>query len=102
MSGEDRCRIDVWLFRARFFRTRALASAHVSGGGVRIKRAGQVRRISKPGELVGPGDELAIKPNRELVTLRIEATGERRGPASEAQALYALIAADGASDDASS
>jgi ribosome-associated heat shock protein Hsp15 len=101
MSDADRVRIDVWLFRARIFRTRALASAHVSGGSVRLSRAGQVRRISKPGELVGPGDELALKPNRELVTLRIEAAGERRGPAPEARLLYTLLG-DSPGDDGAS
>jgi len=102
MSVEDRVRIDVWLFRARIFRTRALASAHVSGGSVRLSRAGQVRRISKPGELVGPGDELALKPNRDLVAVRILATGERRGPAPEARLLYALVTGQEPGDDASS
>jgi ribosome-associated heat shock protein Hsp15 len=91
MTGEGRCRLDVWLWRARFFKTRALASAHVAAGGVRLKRAGQVRRIDKPGEVVGPGDELAFKPRRALVALRIEAAGVRRGPAPEARALYALL-----------
>ncbi len=102
MTAEDRVRIDIWLWRARFFKTRALASAHVSGGGVRLSRAGQVRRISKPGEAVGAGDELAFKPNRALVTLRIEDTGERRGPATEARTLYTLTGQDEGGDDASS
>lgn len=87
----ERCRLDVWLWRARFFKTRALAASHVAAGGVRLMRAGAVRRLDKPGESVGVGDELAFQPNRALVALRIEALGVRRGPVAEARALYALL-----------
>lgn len=87
----ERCRLDVWLWRARFFKTRALAAAHVAGGGVRLSRANAVRRLDKPSEAVGVGDELAFKPNRALIALRIDALGERRGPAPEARALYTLL-----------
>ncbi len=87
----ERCRLDVWLWRARFFKTRALASDFVASGAVRIARAGQMRRLEKPGEAVNPGDTLTFAPRGALLTLRIEALGTRRGPAPEARALYALL-----------
>ncbi|MET0182817.1 MAG: RNA-binding S4 domain-containing protein [Caulobacterales bacterium] len=87
----------MWLWRARFFKTRTLASAHVSAGGVRIARAGNVRRVDKPGEGVSVGDELSFATPRGLVLVRVEALGVRRGPAAEARGLYALL--DGAGLD---
>ncbi len=87
----ERCRLDVWLWRARFFKTRALAAAAVAGGGVRLARAGSLRRIDKPGEAIGAGDELTIATARGLASLRIAALGERRGPAVEARTLYVRL-----------
>jgi len=92
--SEDKCRLDVWLWRARFFKTRALAAAHVQGAGVWIRRAGAMRRIDKPGDSVAAGEEMAFTANRQPVSLRVVALGVRRGPANEARALYALLDAD--------
>jgi len=74
-------RIDKWLWQARFFKTRTLASRTVSAGHVRLN--GQP--VSKPGRTVGPGDVLTFPQGR---VVRIVALGDRRGPAPEAQALY--------------
>lgn len=92
----ERVRLDVWLWRARFFKTRALAADFVGAGGLRLARAGAARRLEKPGEAVGAGDLLTFAPRGDLLTLRIEAVGERRGPAPEARALYALLDGPGA------
>lgn len=87
----EKCRLDVWLWRARFFKTRTLAASHVSAGSVRLKRAGAVRRIDKPGETIGVGDELSFSGHQGLISVRIAALGARRGPAAEARGLYALL-----------
>jgi ribosome-associated heat shock protein Hsp15 len=91
MSDGETCRIDVWLWRARFFRTRSLAARFVESGRVRLSRAGLERRIDKPGRTVGPGDGLVFALGGRLTAIRIERLGERRGPAIEAQGLYAAL-----------
>lgn len=97
-AGGERVRLDVWLWRARFFKTRSLAARAVEGGAVRLVRAGASKLVSKPAEAVGPGDGLVIAAGRGLLTVEITALGERRGPASEARRLYSEPAA-GPDDD---
>ncbi|MGR3758568.1 RNA-binding S4 domain-containing protein [Roseobacteraceae bacterium NS-SX3] len=77
-------RIDKWLWHARFFKTRSLAAKQVGAGHVRLNGT----KISKPAQNVAPGDVLTFPQGRQIRVVRIEAIGERRGPAPEAQALY--------------
>ena len=88
--SED-CRLDVWLWRARFFKTRGLAAQAVESGRMRLVRSGQEVRIDKPGRAVRAGDGLVFALGGRLVAVRIEALGERRGPATEARGLYASL-----------
>ena len=88
----DGIRIDVWLWQARQFKTRSLATAIVQKGRLRITSGGQTRKINKPSTLVRAGDILTLPRNGGIVRLEIRALGTRRGPASEAQALYRLVA----------
>lgn len=87
----DGMRIDVWLWQARQFKTRSLATATVQKGRLRITSGGRTRKISKPSTLVRAGDTLTLPRNGEIVQLEILALGTRRGPSSEAQALYRLV-----------
>jgi len=87
------CRVDVWLWRARFAQTRALAAAFVESGAVRLTHNGSQTRLDKPSRSVHVGDLLTFARNGRVTTLRIEALGERRGPATEAQGLYVDLAA---------
>ena len=48
----DTLRLDVWLWRARFFKTRSLAAGHVRRRGVRLSHNGQTRRVDKPGQVI--------------------------------------------------
>ncbi len=89
MSGTD-CRIDVWLWRARFARTRAQAAAMVERGTVRLTHHGAQTRLDKPGRCVHVGDGLVFALGGRLVDLTVEGLGERRGPAEEARGLYRL------------
>lgn len=91
MTSADICRVDVWLWRARFLKTRALAAAFVEKGGVRLTHAGRQVRLDKPSRSVHVGDELVFALNSRLHAVRVEALGERRGPADEARALYASL-----------
>jgi ribosomal 50S subunit-recycling heat shock protein len=86
------CRADVWLWRARFFKTRSLAARFLDEGRVRLTRAGTEARIDKPARPVKPGDGLVFALGGRLIAVRVEALGERRGPAAEARALYSELA----------
>lgn len=76
-------RIDKWLWAARFYKTRSMASDAVDGGHVEVNG-----ERAKPAKQVKPGDELRIRVNQNTYVVHVQALAERRGPASEAQALY--------------
>ncbi len=87
-EAADGIRVDKWLFFARFFKTRTLASAYASTGHVRLSRAGHVERIHKPKTLVRPGDTLTFMKGERVLVIEIVECGARRGPAKEALSLY--------------
>ena len=89
-EAADACRIDVWLWRARFCKTRGLAARMVAEGRVLISRSGGVTPLDKPSRMVRPGDGLVLTFGDRRAALRIEALGARRGPAPEARALYSV------------
>ncbi len=89
MSEEaDRVRVDVWLWRARFAKTRAAATDLITAGGVRLMRDGQTRRLEKASATVTIGDLLVFQQGKGLRTVEVLALGARRGPATEALTLY--------------
>ncbi|MDO6726313.1 MAG: RNA-binding S4 domain-containing protein [Cognatishimia sp.] len=77
-------RIDKWLWHARFFKTRTLAAKVVSGGHVRVNGS----KIAKPSYSISPDDVLTFPQAKDVRVVRVQAMGERRGPAPEAQQLY--------------
>lgn len=81
----------MWLWRARFFKTRTLAAKFVDEGRVRLTRAGQESRLDKPSRAVKIGDALVFAVGGRLTTVRVEAMGERRGPPAEARTLYSAL-----------
>ncbi|HYE47079.1 MAG TPA: RNA-binding S4 domain-containing protein [Caulobacter sp.] len=87
----ETCRADVWLWRARFFKTRTLAAKFVDEGRVRMTRGGVETRLDKPSRTLHPGDELVFALGGRLVAVRMEQAGERRGPATEARSLYSPL-----------
>lgn len=102
MAGPDdvapvRLRIDVWLWRARVAKTRALAAELAQSGHVRVN--GQ--RISAAGRGVKIGDVLTIALERTVRVLRVVGFGDRRGPATEARALFDDLAPASSEDAAS-
>ncbi|WP_019961145.1 hypothetical protein [Woodsholea maritima] len=88
MSEETAQRCDIWLFRARLFKSRALAAKFIDDGKVRLTRHGQTRRLTKAASTVMIGDHLTFQRESVLFSLDIVGLGTRRGPASEAMALY--------------
>ncbi|MEO0945328.1 MAG: RNA-binding S4 domain-containing protein [Pseudomonadota bacterium] len=77
-------RLDQWLWHARFFKTRSLATKHVSGGHVRVDGI----RVSKPAHALRPQVTLTFPQAKRIRVVRVEALAKRRGPATEAQGLY--------------
>ena len=76
-------RIDVWLWAARFFRTRSLAKLAVESGKVEV--GGQ---RAKPSRLVRVGDGLLVRRGEEAFEIVVRTLSDVRGPAKVAQALY--------------
>ncbi|HVZ28361.1 MAG TPA: RNA-binding S4 domain-containing protein [Rhizomicrobium sp.] len=81
-------RLDKWLFCARFYRTRTIAQEATAAGKVRLNGT----RVDRPGHALRPGDVLTLGRGAEMVAVRVLALAERRGPATEARALYEVIA----------
>jgi ribosome-associated heat shock protein Hsp15 len=76
-------RLDRWLWAARFYKTRSLAHTACEGGKVHVND-----QAAKPSRAVRPGDRLRITLGEWRRELIVRGLGERRGPASEARALY--------------
>jgi ribosome-associated heat shock protein Hsp15 len=87
----ERQRIDVWLHRARFAKTRGAAARLVTEGGVRLVRGGASRQLDRASAEVEAGDALVLPLRGQLRTVRIAKLGGRRGPPAEARQLYAEI-----------
>jgi len=77
-------RLDVWLWAARFFRTRSLAKQAVETGKVDV--AGQRPKSSRA---VRVGEALQISRGDEVFDIQVLGLSEMRGPAPVAQQLYA-------------
>jgi ribosome-associated heat shock protein Hsp15 len=84
----DTIRIDKWLWYARFFKSRTLASRAVTAGRVRINS----ERVVKSHGSVKPGDVLTFPQGHDIRVVRVVDVGERRGPAPEARGLYEDLA----------
>ncbi len=84
-SGQKQvnARLDRWLWAARFFKTRQLASDAVKGGKVRVNGG-----RAKPAKTVAIGDELEIRRGAYTWAVRIDALSEKRGSATLAAGLY--------------
>jgi ribosome-associated heat shock protein Hsp15 len=79
----SRVRIDKWLWAARFFKTRALASRACELG--RIESNGQQAKAARE---VRAGDLLHVKNDSGDFQVEVLALSEMRGPAAVAQTLY--------------
>ena len=79
----DAVRLDVWLWAARFFKTRSVAKVAIETG--KIEAGGQ---RAKPSRLVRVGDALRIVRGEETFQVTVMALADQRGPASVATSLY--------------
>ncbi len=76
-------RLDKWLWVARFYKTRSLASDAVDGGKVKLNGA-----TIKPARDVKPGDRLNIRHGEQVWEVLVLGDCQQRRPAAEARLLY--------------
>lgn len=84
---EPAIRLDKWLWHARFYKSRSIASQAVKRGKLRINGRKPVRASAN----VRPGDVLTVVRGTQVMVVALLDIGERRGPASQAQLLYKTL-----------
>jgi ribosome-associated heat shock protein Hsp15 len=80
----DTVRLDLWVWAARFYKTRSLAKDAIETGKVEVD--GQ---RAKPSRVVRVGEAMRITRGQELFEVEVRALSDKRGAASIAQGLYA-------------
>ena len=83
-GGAPFLRLDAWLFHARLAKTKGACARMIAAGGFRVNR----QPATKPHARIRAGDVLTFALGERVRVWRVLALGERRGPATEAQALY--------------
>ena len=91
MTGElakpDAVRLDLWLWAARFYKTRTLAKAAVEGGKVRVNA-----QACKPAKAMHINDLVSLVQGNEALEVRVCALSEQRANAAIAATLYSELA----------
>ena len=82
-TADNSLRIDRWLFYCRFFKTRVLATAAVTGGHVKLNG-----ERTTPGSRVKRGDRVDLIRERLPYSLEVIEIPARRGPAAEAKSCF--------------
>jgi ribosome-associated heat shock protein Hsp15 len=80
-------RLDLWLWYARFAKTRSLAARLCAAGAVTQNCA-----VAEKAASVRVGDSISVPQGRLRRTVEVRGLGDRRGPPAEARTLYAEIA----------
>ena len=83
LMGLSKMRLDKWLWAARFFKTRSLATQAIEHGRVKLND-----EHAKPAREIKPGDRLEIQMTDASWMLVVRGLSVQRGPASVAQRLY--------------
>ena len=86
----EKIRLDIWLWHARFYKSRSLSSKAILSGKLRVNS----NKIIKPASKIKINDVLTINYVNTVRIIQIQSIGTRRGPASEAQALYNDLSPD--------
>jgi ribosome-associated heat shock protein Hsp15 len=76
-------RLDKWLWAARFYKTRSMATAAVAGGKVKVDGA-----TAKPAKELKVGDRILIRAGDQDWEVVVQGCNEQRRPAEEARLLY--------------
>ena len=84
------CRLDSWLWAARFFKTRSLAASNVKKGVVRLSG----KTITKPASILYVGSLLVIEQDLVVKTILVECIAVRRVSFEKAKKFYSVISKD--------
>ena len=95
--ADDGVRLDVWLWSARFFKTRALAKQAIEGGRVEVNGA-----VGKSSRALRVGDRLKVTRGEDRYEIEVAALLARRGSAAVAQRCYRETEASRAAREAAS
>lgn len=79
----EKVRLDKWLWAARFYKTRSIATDAINGGKIHVNDS-----RAKPSRTVHVGDEITISRPPYKTMVIVLATSARRGPAKDAALLY--------------
>lgn len=82
-AGAAGVRLDLWLWAARYFKTRSLAKQAIEGGKIEVNGA-----TAKPSKTIHVGDRLNVARGTERMRVQVIGLSARRGSAPEAQAMY--------------
>lgn len=80
-------RLDKWLWHARFFKTRTVATKSCLAGAIRVNGL----RSETAHQPIAVGDVLTFARGNHVFIVRVSRLSERRGPATEAQSLYEML-----------
>ncbi len=80
---ENSIRLDKWLWAARFFKTRAVATQAITAGRVDVNDM-----PAKPAKALAVGDRLRVHKPPYAFLIRVLVLSEQRGPAKQAATLY--------------
>ncbi len=83
LEQELKIRLDKWLWAARFYKTRALATEAIKGGKIHVNNS----RV-KPSHHIQLGELVRMRKQHEEKTITIDVLSDKRGPATTAQTLY--------------
>lgn len=84
----DSLRLDIWLYRSRFFKSRGLAANQIKSSKIRVTRNQHTQRVTKPHFQIRAQDRITFMRAGRLFTLDVLGLPKRRGPAKEAQSYY--------------
>ncbi len=82
-TEKAKVRLDLWLWAARFFKTRSLCKQAIDGGKVEVN--GHKGKASK---LISTEDVISVSRGQERISVTVSALAEKRGPAAIASQLY--------------
>ena len=82
-TQKAKVRLDIWLWAARFFKTRSLCKQAIDGGKIEVNS-----NKGKTAKLIAVDDEITISRGQQKIVVVVQLLSEKRGPATIASKLY--------------
>ena len=84
------CRLDLWLWAARFYKTRNLAASNIKKGLVHLSG----KTTTKPASILNKGSQLVIEKDLVTKTILVEEIAVKRVSYEKAKQFYKVISKD--------